>query len=97
MNYEEYSPSGRIILRNDYRRFSYTITPRSMRHRDQIQEVQGKVETYFASRDIPAQRTIEETLNSGRYYVIVFERIDEAEMFCLAFAEHIRTEGYKFA
>lgn len=96
MNYEEYSPSNRIILRSDYRKFHYLLSPRSIRHRDQIAAVHNKVEAYFTGRDVPAQRTIE-TLNLGRCYVIVFERVDEAEMFCLAFAEHIRTEGYKFA
>jgi len=97
MNYDEWDGphSSRIIVRRDYRHFEYMITPNSHSHRNMIARTHPLVEAYFRDRDVEVSRNTE-TRNNRRWYVIMFSRLDDAQMFYLALAEHIDTLGVTF-
>jgi hypothetical protein len=104
MNYDEWDGphSSRIIVRRDYRHFEYMITPtigwidpNSHSHRNMFARTHPLVEAYFRDRDVEVSRNTE-TRNNGRWYVIMFSRLDDAQMFYLALAEHIDTLGVTF-
>lgn len=96
MNYDPYAQEDfRIIVREDYRVFTYMVDPQSHTHRNLIAHVQNKVTEYFEKRDVDVARRIESKANK-RWYIIQFNRLDDAQMFYFTLANHITTRGVKF-
>jgi len=88
----------RLIKKTEYRRYEFDVSPQNQSHHDHIKKIYQLLEDYFKNRpDCDARRII---LNSGvkgrRQYTINFTRLDESQMFELAFAEYIDTGGFKY-
>ena len=85
----------RLIKKTDYRTFEFAFLPKSQTEYDNIRCVYNKLEKYFKNKEVQVERKIYSS-NPGKFYVIMFERLDDSQLFEIAFSEYITTDGYNY-
>ena len=85
----------RLIKKTDYRTFEFAFLPKSQAEHDTIRVIYTKLETYFVNKDVKVERKIYSS-NPGKCYVLMFERLDDSQLFEIAFSEYITTDGYNY-
>ena len=100
---------SKLIIQEDYRRFSYPTEAMSAEQHLEIRKLLPKLSNYFNSRPFLAKE-VEFTSqldpfkqinrnDRGPSYTriyITFRTLADARMFVLSFAEYIDTQGYKY-